>query len=329
MLEAAVAPRARIEYLIAYGPTDYRLDPHNPRPGLTQPEASEFVMPGYVPPQEFVDPPASPAGQVDEALVESQALGGLCRLTVYTPPGYRRDGRYALAVFANQPAGPVPRVLDWLIARRAIEPIVAVFVDTGVRGENHDPGARTGSFLASELLTWLAPRYGIDEGADRRAILGISFSAKDALDAALATADAFGRLGLLIPGRRISAADIETIAGKSSRRLRVAILQVSTTVRTCRRHRACGRRSQMPGTRSSTRKCPRVTHQERGATTSASSSSISSGPGTPKCGSDRLVAPVAARIARVHLGVAGPQPHLPYHNFTFLHMGTLPHNIPP
>ena len=170
--------------LIAYGMADYRLDPHNPRPGLTQPEASEFVMPGYVPPQEFVDPPVLPAGLVAETLVESQVLGGPCRLTVYTPPGYRREGRYALAVFADQPTGPVPRVLDWLIARRAIEPIVSVFVETGVRGESHDPGAPLGAFLADELLTWLAPRYGVTPSADRRAVIGISFSAKDALEAA-------------------------------------------------------------------------------------------------------------------------------------------------
>jgi hypothetical protein len=59
-LETKVAPYARIEYLIAYGPSDFRLDPHNPRKvQRVGGPASEFVMPGYQPPQEFVDPPSS------------------------------------------------------------------------------------------------------------------------------------------------------------------------------------------------------------------------------------------------------------------------------
>jgi hypothetical protein len=91
--QANVAPRARIEYLIAYAPTDYRMDPHNPRqaagPQRGGAPASEFVMPGHVPPQEFVDPPVSPAGLITEATVESRVLRGSCRLIVYTPSGYR------------------------------------------------------------------------------------------------------------------------------------------------------------------------------------------------------------------------------------------------
>ena len=41
-VQASVAPRTRIEYLIAYGVRDYRLDPHNPR-HVGPPPASEFV----------------------------------------------------------------------------------------------------------------------------------------------------------------------------------------------------------------------------------------------------------------------------------------------
>lgn len=222
-LEAAVAPRARVEYLIAYGTADYRLDPHNPRPALTEPAASEFVTPGYEPPQEFTNPPALPPGLVVDATFQSRTLGRPCRLAVYTPPGYRRDKEYPLAVFVDLAAGPVPRVLDWLITRRTIEPIVAVFLQAETRN-NAEMGASLGPFVAGELLAWLMSRYGITRGADRRAVIGISFSARDALGAALAPTDRFGRLGLLIPGRRITRADILTIVPASSRRLKVAIL---------------------------------------------------------------------------------------------------------
>ena len=240
-LKANVAPRARIEYLIANGPTDYRLDPHNPRqsagPQLGGLPASEFVMPGYLPPPEFADSPASPGGLVTEASVESAVLRGSCRLIVYTPSGYRDDGDYPLAVFLDLRSGQVSRVLDWLIAHRAIEPIVAVFADPKPRGNDPVAGASTRTFLIDELPTWMAARYGVSRGAERRAIIGISFGAKDALDAAISSGEAanaatalgrqtvaFGRLGLLIPGRRIDRAYIDAVAQRRNLHLRVAIL---------------------------------------------------------------------------------------------------------
>ena len=231
-LQANVAPGARIEYLIADGPADYRLDPHNPRqaagPEFGGLPASEFVTPGYRPPPEFADPPASPAGQITEATVASRALGGSCRLIVYTPPGYRRDAdvpgggvsRPALgsggarARLADRPPAKSSRSWRCSWARRQ----AATAISTG---------APLRAFLTDELPGWMASRYGVSRSASRRAILGISFGAKDALDAALFSGRAgkgFGRLGLLIPGRRIGRADIDAIAERRNVRLRVAIL---------------------------------------------------------------------------------------------------------
>jgi enterochelin esterase family protein len=230
-LQATVAPRARIEYLIAYGLTDYQLDPHNPRqaagPQLGGLKASEFVMPGYLPPPEFAEPPVPAAGLITEATVESRKGSGAWRVLVYTPSGYRKDGHYPVAVFLDLRSGQVSRVLDWLIARQAIEPMVAVFVGPTSRGTDHPTGAALRSFLTDELPAWMAPRYSVSRSADRRAILGISYGAKDVLDAALSSGgapSAFGRVGLLIPGRRIGRADIEAIATRRSHHLRVAIL---------------------------------------------------------------------------------------------------------
>lgn len=133
-LQARVASGARVEYLIGSAPTDYRPDPHDPRrspgPEFGGAPASEFVLPGYVPPQELEDPAVSPAGRVAEATIESRALGGSCRVAVYTPAAYRDGGDYPVAVFLSTTRQDrLPRVLDWLMARRANEPVVAVFVD--------------------------------------------------------------------------------------------------------------------------------------------------------------------------------------------------------
>ncbi len=230
-LEAQVAPGARIEYLIVHGETDYGTDPHNPRQtelhggGPT----SEFVTPGYLPPRELADPPAVAAGTTVETAIESRALRGSRPVIVYTPFGYREDGAYPVAVFHSgwgaAREGEGSRVLDWLIAHGEIEPIVAVFLQSVRPGDgdggNGDPMR---AFLVEEVPAWIASSFGVTTRADERAILATSYGARDALDAALAPAGAYGRLGLLIPGRRLRHADFQVVAGRRDRRLRVAIL---------------------------------------------------------------------------------------------------------
>jgi enterochelin esterase-like enzyme len=223
LLRAEAAPRARIEYLIAYGQADYRLDPHNPRrsagPEAGGLAASEVVMPDYVPPEELYGPWAPPAGTVSEA-----DIPGPCRVAVYRPAGAGGAGPYPLAVFLDSRSGQISRVLDWLIARRAIEPVVAAFVGPWSAGDGHCSGKAAHAFVAGPLLTWLASHAAGDSDRQRRAIVAISFGAKDALDIALEYPRAYSRLGLLVPGRRIGRADIAGIAEHRGVRLQVAIL---------------------------------------------------------------------------------------------------------
>ena len=62
------------------------------------------------------------------------------------------------------------------------------------------------------------------DGAAQHAILAISFGAKDALGMALDHPNAFGRVGLLIPGRRITPNDIRAVSARIEGPLRFAIL---------------------------------------------------------------------------------------------------------
>ncbi len=129
-----------------------------------------------------------------------------------------------MAAFLDLRAAQVSRVLDWLIARRAIEPIVAVFVGPASAGYRFPEGEPMRAFVVGELLPWVASRFNVTRSADERAIIAISFGAKDALDVATSSPQAFGRLGLLIPGRRLTQADIDAFAARTRRHLRVAIL---------------------------------------------------------------------------------------------------------
>ncbi len=231
-LEARVAPGARIEYLVVDDGTDYHLDPNNPRHtdfagGHVY---SVFATPGYVPPPEFEGPPSLPAGTVTEGTIRSRALSGPPRrVIVYTPPGFCDGSACPVAVFHSgvrvAEEGEAPRILDWLIAHRAIEPIVGVFVQSYVRRDpNNHEGPPLRAFLNHEVPQWVASHHGVVRGEEPWAILAISYGAKDALDAALDPAGPYRRLGLLIPGRRLRPADLERVAGTGSRTLRVAIL---------------------------------------------------------------------------------------------------------
>jgi enterochelin esterase-like enzyme len=225
-LEVKVEPYARIEYLIAYSGGDYRLDAHNPRQvQRVGGPASEVVMPGYVPPQEFIDPPTRPAGAISETVIESRAIGGSRRVIVYTPPGYHDGGDYPLAVFHDGGlfvnTGQAPRVLDWLIAHQAIEPIVAVFVDPQSRTDDYRRGAPMRSFVIDELLPWMAEHYSVTKDAGERAIIGVSASGRAAVDT-VRSVESFNRLGLLIPA--LTEADVDAIPQGDRRRIRAAIV---------------------------------------------------------------------------------------------------------
>jgi len=230
-LETQVAPGARIEYLVVYGRTDYRVDPNNPRRAWSRGghDISEFVLPDYAPPLELTASAVARGGRTVEGTIDSRALGAARRALVYLPPGYREDGAYPLAVFhagwGVARDGQAPRVLDWLIAERKIVPIVGLFLESYLAGDtdNHE-GPPLRAFLTEEALAWLASRFRVTPRADERAVLAISYGAQDALDAALAPSQAYGRLGLLIPGRRLSQSDIQTIVQQRGHRLRVAIL---------------------------------------------------------------------------------------------------------
>lgn len=225
-LETEAEPYARIEYLFVYGGSDYRLDPRNPRKAQrVGGPASEVVMPGYKPPQEFEDAPTVPAGHITETLLDSHAIGQPRRVIVYTPPGYKKDGHYPAAVFHDGDlvvnTGQAPRVIDWLIAHNAIQPIVAVFVDPQSRSDDFKKGAPMRSFVTGELLPWLAQNYSVTTNADERAIIGLSAGARGALDAA-SSSTVFGKLGLLIPA--LGEPNIDAIPQASAHKLRVSII---------------------------------------------------------------------------------------------------------
>jgi enterochelin esterase-like enzyme len=212
-LNVPVEADARIEYLIAYGRDDYRVDPANPLRALgVAGERSELRGRNYQPPAVFVDPPVTPAGTVTEHSVAHQKLGGSRRVFVYTPPGFDLTA----AATASDPAatyplitfhdgalmiehGEVPRVLDWLIAKQSIRPVIAVFVEPESRANDYRAGAPMQEFVARGLIDWITARYPIARPSKERAIVGVSAGARAAFETAERFSYVYGRAALLIP----------------------------------------------------------------------------------------------------------------------------------
>lgn len=230
-LTANAGPAARIEYLLAYGAGDYRVDPRNPRK-VTRVggDASEVVMAGYVAPPEFAAPPTDPSGKITEAIVPG-AIVRQRRVIVYTPPGYDPSRKYRLAVFHDGAlvvnTGEAPRVLDWLIAHDAIYPVVAVFVDPVSRTDDFRRDAPMRDFVASELMAWLSARYSITPVAADHAIIGISAGARGALDTMAAYPGVFGKSGLMIPA--VDDSDVSKIPVRRGEMPQLEVAVISAT----------------------------------------------------------------------------------------------------
>ena len=118
----------------------------------------------------------------NEKAFRSEILGNERRILVYLPPGYRATGESypMLLVFDLFPyvtQVPTPRILDNLVAAKAIPPMVAVLVGNvrdrrGVElGCNDDFNA----FLATELLPWVQKKYHVSQDPAKNIVAGSSF----------------------------------------------------------------------------------------------------------------------------------------------------------
>ena len=208
-LKRRLEPEARIEYAIARESTEdaaLDLDPENPRivEGFSR-SYSELRMPAYRDAPELVEDASLPRGRIVETGIESRIRGNRRKILVYLPPGYEESGerRYPTAYFGDATdyvsRVPVPRILDSVIARGVVRPLIAVFVEPAPRNEEYRMNEQYRRFLAEELVPWIDGRYRTIASAEARAVLGGSRGGLAAADAAYFHADTFGACGAIAP----------------------------------------------------------------------------------------------------------------------------------
>jgi enterochelin esterase-like enzyme len=203
-LEASIFTNARAEYVLLFE-REAIADPKNPHTvnGFAGPR-SEVRMPQWVAQPELDDTSEVPAGDVVGEAVPSKMLGAPRRVWFYTPPGYAQSQDWYPVLYVLDGANYVermrtPTILDRLIARKAIQPLLAVFIEPVERQEEYSRNPRWRAFMAAELVPLVDKRFRTFPAPEKRIVLGSSLSAYGAVDLAVEYPATFGLCAALAP----------------------------------------------------------------------------------------------------------------------------------
>jgi len=184
-------------------------DPFNPKknwnyaPGASRHEYSSMAeLPGAPAQPWIVKKSGVPEGKIEKNLFKSELLGNERKITVYTPPGYQKDGSPVdLLVIFDENAYidrvPTPIILDNLIAAGKIPPTVAVLIanpSQETRNKELPPNPHFADFLANELIPWVRAHYRVTNDPNRSVVAGSSYGGIAATYAALRHPEVFGNV---------------------------------------------------------------------------------------------------------------------------------------
>lgn len=202
VLQVDLPQRSRMEYKLAvshHGRWSIVRDPLNTHAARDPFGANSVVYgEGYQPPDWCLEDPDARKGTVEDRTVESKVFGGTRQVKVYLPARFRPTRRYALLVvhdgfdyltFAN-----FKNVLDNLVHRLEVPPLVAVMTQSPDRMREYAADDRHADFLAGELLPQLEQSLPLVRQPSARALLGASFGAVASLHCAWRHPGTFGKL---------------------------------------------------------------------------------------------------------------------------------------
>jgi len=204
VLRIEVPENSRIEYkleIVRDGREEWILDPLNPL-HAEDPFGANSVAQGhgYARPEWTVRDPRAREGALEDFVVHSAALAGERHIGVYVPARFRRTRRYPLLIvhdgldylrYANLQA-----ILDNLIHRLEIPPLIAAFTQSPERLEEYAGHDRHAQFVAREIPDLLQHSFPLHPSPAARGLIGASFGAVASLHAAWRHPGTFGRLVL-------------------------------------------------------------------------------------------------------------------------------------
>ncbi len=194
---------SRVEYQFEVVRGDHREeylnDPLNPRVAHG-PFGSQSVAAasGYVVPSWCLPDPEARPGSIESISLRSKALRREQWIRLYRPARFREVVRYPLLIVHDGDDyltyAVMKTVLDNLIHRGEVAPLVVAFVPPGnrlVEYANHAPHAR---FMARELVPFLTEQLPLVDLPEGRCLMGSSFGGVASLSTAVRYPSVFGSL---------------------------------------------------------------------------------------------------------------------------------------
>jgi len=201
-LEMELQRSARVEYKLEVavgGQSRLIRDPLNPNLAHDPFGANSVVQgPEYNEPEWAEEQPDTRRGEVVERRMESSVFGDVRPISIYLPARFRETRRYPLLIvhdgldylrFTHLAA-----VLDNLIHRLEIPPVIVALVQSPNRLEEYAACDQHAQFLSEELLPLLEDEFPLLPDSRDRALVGASFGAVASLHAAWKHPGLFGKL---------------------------------------------------------------------------------------------------------------------------------------
>lgn len=199
---------ARLDYKIVLNGDNWILDPANPHQQMSGfGWNSELRMPAWEPSPYIHPVDENQQGSMSENIrISSDELGYDLQYRVYLPADYDTSKTYPVVYvtdgqeYIHKEMGNMPVIMDQLIARQLIEPVIAVFVDPRApdnpgnnrRGVQYTCNPEYVSFLADELVPLIDASYATNANPEKRCILGTSYGGNNASYTAGMRPEVFG-----------------------------------------------------------------------------------------------------------------------------------------
>ena len=193
---------SRVEYKLEVqrgGKSYWRRDPHNPQRAF-DPFGSNSVcaMGDYQEPEWCQEKADTRKGHLESFLLDNQAYGDSREITVYLPYEYRHEKKYPLLICQDgrdyRRFASIVNVLDNLIHRREVLPLIVAFTDGVNRNPEYGANPQQADFLVHDLLPAMEKRHSIIPGPEKRGLMGASFGGVSSLYTAWKYPDVFHRL---------------------------------------------------------------------------------------------------------------------------------------
>ena len=202
-LTADLEPGSRIEYqLIIDG--EPIVDPNNPSSHETWDRmVSELRLDGY-PAYPELQEEVKNKGKIIEADLHSNFLNNTRKVYIYLPPGYNQTKKRYPTVYFNDGGAyvkevRVPQILNWLIQKRKIKPVIGVFIDPVDRRGEYRMNSDFRKMMIREILPFVDTNYRTLAERESRLMVGGSRGGLCAADLVLNHPDRFAMCAPLAP----------------------------------------------------------------------------------------------------------------------------------